>query len=225
MKTSVIITAGGIGKRMGGNIPKQFMLLCGKPVLLHTLERFHSILPNAQLIITLPRDWQTYWQELLSEYKVSIPHVLVDGGVERFHSVKNALSIADGDFVLVHDAVRPLFSEETIQRCLNALQSNKAVVPVTPVKDSLRELNESESKAVDRSIYVLVQTPQCFQKEVLIEAYEQPFENTFTDDASVVERNGALVVLVEGNEENIKLTTPADMQLADLLLKGFGISN
>jgi 2-C-methyl-D-erythritol 4-phosphate cytidylyltransferase len=177
------------------------------------------------LIITLPGDWQKYWQELLSEYKVPIPHVLVDGGVERFHSVKNSLTIADGDFVLVHDAVRPLFSEETIHRCLNALQSNKAVVPVTPVKESLRKTNGSESQAVDRSRFVLVQTPQCFQKEAVMEAYEQPFENTFTDDASVVERNGVPVVHVKGNEENIKLTTPADMQLAELLLKGFGISN
>jgi len=223
MKTTVIITAGGIGKRMGGDIPKQFMLLSGRPVLLHTLERFHSALPEAQLIITLPSDWQNYWQDLLSKFNVQIPHILVDGGAERFHSVKNALSNAVGDYVLVHDAVRPLFREETIHRCFHALQSNKAVVPVVPVNESLRETKGSESKAVDRSRFVLVQTPQCFHKETLIEAYHQSFDNTFTDDASVVERNGIQVVLVEGNEENIKLTTPADMQLAELLLKGFGI--
>ena len=220
MQTTVIITAGGIGKRMGGDLPKQFLLLSGKPVLLHTLERLHSILPNAQLIITLPSEWQSYWKEVLLDLKVLIPHQLVDGGSERFHSVKNALLLAKGDYVLVHDAVRPLFSEGTIQRCLQALETNEAVVPVVSVKESLRETNGTESKAVDRSRFVLVQTPQCFQRETLVSAYEQPFDLTFTDDASVVERNGGKVVLVAGNEENIKLTTPSDMQLAELLLKG-----
>ena len=220
MQTTVIITAGGIGKRMGGDLPKQFLLLGGKPVLLHTLERMHSVLQDAQLIITLPSDWQSYWKQLLLDFNVTISHEIVDGGVERFHSVKNALLLAKGDYVFVHDAVRPLFSEATIQRCLYALETNEAVVPVVPVKESLRERNGTESNAVDRSRFVLVQTPQCFQRATLWRAYEQSFDITFTDDASVVERKGGKIVLVNGNEENIKLTSPSDMQLAEILLKG-----
>jgi 2-C-methyl-D-erythritol 4-phosphate cytidylyltransferase len=219
MKITVIITAGGIGKRMGGDLPKQFLLLNGKPVLLHTLERFHSILPEAQFIITLPAEWQSYWNELLTDFQVSIAHHVIDGGSERFHSVKNALTLAEGGYILVHDAVRPLFSKETIEKCLQALETNEAVVPVVPVKESLRETNGTESKALDRSRFVLVQTPQCFHKQTLIEAYDQPYDSTFTDDASVVERNGGKVILVTGNEENIKLTTPADLQLAEVLME------
>lgn len=218
MQITVIITAGGIGKRMGGALPKQFLPLNEKPVLLHTLERFHSFLPKAQLIITLPESWQAHWRQLLLDFHVTIPHSLVDGGVERFHSVKNALTLATGDYVLIHDAVRPLFSKDTIEKCMEALASHQAVVPVVPVKESLRQTNGNESKALDRSKYVLVQTPQCFHKQTLIEAYEQPYDPTFTDDASVVERNGGKIVLVSGNEENIKLTTPSDLQLAEVLL-------
>lgn len=225
MQTTIIITAGGIGKRMGGPIPKQFLPLKGKPVLLHTLERMHAILPKAQLIISLPLEWQSYWQYQLASLKVVIPHVLADGGKERFHSVKNALSVATGDIILIHDAVRPLFSEGTIQRCLQAIQTNEAVVPVVPVKESIREKNETGSKALDRSRYVVVQTPQFFRRATLLQAYEQTYDNTFTDDASVVERIGVSIALAEGNEENIKLTTPADMQLAELLLNGFGFKN
>jgi 2-C-methyl-D-erythritol 4-phosphate cytidylyltransferase len=219
MHVSVIITAGGIGKRMGGAVPKQFMLLAGRPVLAHTLERFHALLPDAQFILTLPSEWQTYWKELVEQYAIEVPHVLTDGGAERFHSVKNALALATGSVVFVHDAVRPLFSEATIKRCLQALEMHPAIVPVTKVKETLRQMHDDKSQTVDRNLYRLVQTPQCFHREVLATAYEQEFDPSFTDDASVVERTGVSIFLVEGNEENIKLTTPLDMQLAELLLK------
>lgn len=205
---------------MGTNLPKQFLLLNGKPVLQLVLERFNMLLPGAQLIVTLPAIWQSYWKELLSQMNVKIPHDLSDGGEERFHSVKNALSMATGEYVLVHDAVRPLFSDAAIQRCLKGLDTAGAVVPVVPIKESVREMVGTDSKALDRNKFVLVQTPQCFHRETLLTAYDQPFDKLFTDDASVVERTGVKITLVEGNEENIKLTTPQDMKLAELLLQG-----
>ncbi|MCE2713234.1 MAG: 2-C-methyl-D-erythritol 4-phosphate cytidylyltransferase [Cryomorphaceae bacterium] len=219
MQVSVIITAGGIGKRMGGIVPKQFLLLAGKPVLIHTLERFNTLLPDAQFILSLPSDWQAYWKELTTQYNLKVPHVLANGGAERFHSVKNALALATGTTVFVHDAVRPFFSKATIARCQDALNENLAVVPVINVKETLRELIGNQSRTVDRTHFRLVQTPQCFHRDVLVKAYDQDYDPAFTDDASVVERAGAAVVLVEGNEENIKLTTPLDMQLAELFSK------
>lgn len=204
---------------MGQTLPKQFLLLNGKPVLLLVLERFNMLLPGAQFIVTLPAIWQSYWKELLSQMNVKIPHELSDGGEERFHSVKNALTLASGEYVLVHDAVRPLFSDNTIQRCLQALRTAEAVVPVVPIKESVREMIGTDSKAIDRTKFVLVQTPQCFHRETLLAAYDQPFDKLFTDDASVVERTGVKIALVEGNEDNIKLTTPQDMKLAELLLQ------
>lgn len=219
MQVSVIITAGGIGKRMGGSVPKQFLLLAGKPVLIHTLERFNTLLPDAQFILSLPSDWQEYWQELATKYNLNAPHILANGGAERFHSVKNALALATGTTVFVHDAVRPFFSKATITRCQDALRENLAVVPVINIKETLRELIGLQSKTVDRTYFRLVQTPQCFHRDVLVKAYDQDYDPAFTDDASVVERAGTAVVLVEGNEENIKLTTPLDMQLAELFSK------
>lgn len=219
MQVSVIITAGGIGKRMGGSVPKQFLLVAGKPVLIHTLERFKTLLPDAQFILSLPSDWQEYWKELATQHNLKVPHILANGGAERFHSVKNALALATGTVVFVHDAVRPFFSNATIARCQDALKENLAVVPVINIKETLRELIDHQSKTVDRTHFRLVQTPQCFHRDVLVKAYDQDYDPAFTDDASVVERAGAAVVLVEGNEENIKLTTPLDMQLAELFSK------
>lgn len=218
-KFSVIITAGGIGKRMGGDLPKQFLLAAGKPVLVHTLELFHSFDPSAQLLITLPEDWKTYWQELLVEHQCTVPHQLIDGGTERYHSIKNALRFCSGDFIAVHDGVRPLVDRETLSRCFDAVQQHGQVIPVIAVKESLRQLFDDTSKAVPRSNYCLVQTPQVFRKEVLNLAYSIPYHAGITDDAGLVEEAGYLIHLVEGNEENIKITTPFDLQLADLLLK------
>jgi 2-C-methyl-D-erythritol 4-phosphate cytidylyltransferase len=216
---TVIITAGGIGKRMGGDLPKQFLKLNEKPILLHTLERFYHFDKKIQLILTLPNEWKTFWSELILEHECNIPHVIVDGGKERYHSIKNALAYSEGRFIAVHDGVRPLVSNETIKRCFDAVQQFGQVIPVIPLKESLRQLNNEQTKAVPRSAYVHVQTPQCFNKESITKAYNLPFHNNITDDASLLEEAGFQIHCVPGNEENIKITTQIDMQFAQVLMK------
>jgi 2-C-methyl-D-erythritol 4-phosphate cytidylyltransferase len=218
MKYSVIITAGGIGKRFGSSTPKQFISINGLPVIMHTIRVFHTYIPEAQLLITLPEDWINYWQELVQTYHFEIPVEVVGGGSERYDSVKNALSKCKGEYVLVHDAVRPMVNQGTIKNCLDALEKNKAVIPVLKVKDSLRRLSDSSSQAVKRDEYCLVQTPQCFEALTLRAAYDQSFRENITDDASLVERMGIDINLVEGNEENIKITTPQDLKIATLMM-------
>ena len=217
-KVSIIITAGGIGKRMGGDLPKQFIPLSGKPILLRTLECFAAFDPNFELILTLPSDWHTYWKECLKSFDCSIVHTLVSGGEERFHSIKNALDVCSGDFILVHDGVRPFVSKETIQACLDVLQVNEAVVPVLPIKESLRQCYGSSSKAVDRSNFLLVQTPQCFRSNILRKAYNQEYHSGITDDATLVESLGIDIQLIEGNEDTIKITTQKDLIIAEAIL-------
>lgn len=216
---SVIITAGGIGKRMEVALPKQFIELAETPILIHTLERFYSFNPAAQLIITLPEDWVTYWRKLVETHQCTIPHQLVLGGVERYHSIKNALAVCQGNYVMVHDGVRPLVSHQTLANCFSEVKLKGQVIPVLSIKDSVREITlNGHSKAVNRSNYRMVQTPQCFKKDVLQMAYEQAFQQNFTDDASLVELAGFPIHLVEGNEENIKITTPFDLLVAEQLL-------
>ena len=223
MKTfSVIITAGGIGKRMNQPLPKQFIEVAGKPVLIHTLERFHQFDPDAELIITLPMEWKEHWDKLLKEHNCSISHTVIDGGEERYHSVKNAIRHCSGDYVAVHDGVRPLVSKETLRNCWDLVSITGAVVPVVPVKESLRKIGEHGSEAMVRSEYRLVQTPQCFSKEIILDAYSRAFHAAITDDASLVEEAGYEVALVHGNDENIKLTTPSDLLFAEVLLKHSG---
>ena len=219
MKKSIIITAGGIGKRMESELPKQFLLLGSKPVLIHALERFFEFDPNAQLIVTLPKDWVNHWKELLTKYGIQIPHMIVDGGSERFHSIQNALTICTGDQIGIHDGVRPLVSIETIERCFSGLQYSTAVVPVLNLKDSLRMGKLEISESVDRSKFYLVHTPQCFNSAALKSAYETSFSNLFTDDASVFEANGGSVLIVDSNEENIKITSGIDLDIAALLIE------
>jgi 2-C-methyl-D-erythritol 4-phosphate cytidylyltransferase len=218
VKRSIIITAGGLGKRMQTEIPKQFLLLQEKPVLLHTLERFYQFDPTAQIFITLPEAWFGYWNELLAQFDIQIPHQLIDGGQERFHSIKNALVHCQGEEIAVHDGVRPLVSLETIERCFQALSDAQAVVPVLPAKDSIRKGTLQNSETVNRAEYFLVHTPQCFKTEVLKKAYEQNYQSTFTDDASVAEAIGIQPILVLSNEENIKITSPFDLKLLNNLL-------
>jgi 2-C-methyl-D-erythritol 4-phosphate cytidylyltransferase len=213
---SIIITAGGIGKRMGGTLPKQFMLVQGKPILLHTMEIFHEYDSTAQLIITLPNEWVSYWKELLHERDCTIPHELVDGGSERYHSIKNALSVCTGEFIAVHDGVRPLVNHQTIKNCFDTVREKGQVIPVVSVKESLRMIFDDTSKAVPRANYCLVQTPQVFKAEVLRIAYEREFHAAITDDASLVEEAGFPITLVEGNEENIKITTHLDLKIAEI---------
>lgn len=215
---SVIITAGGIGKRMGSELPKQFLEIVRKPILIHTLELFHAYDPTAQLILTLPAEWKDFWKNLLKSYNCSVPHLIVDGGNERYHSIKNALAVCTGEFVAVHDGVRPLVNDVTLDRCFKAVEQLGQVIPVVAVKESLRQVYDDGSRAVNRGEYCLVQTPQCFKKEILQKAYEIPFHSGITDDASLVEEAGFSIHLVEGNEENIKITTQIDLKLANYLL-------
>ena len=218
MKKHIIIVAGGKGLRMGGDIPKQFLPVCGKPVLMRTLEAFHAYDTSIHLILVLPVSQQAYWKQLCEEYQFNLAHEIADGGETRFHSVKNGLALIKEDgLVGVHDGVRPFVSQEVIARCYDEALSLKAVIPVVGVVETVRHLTEEGSETVPRDQYKLVQTPQVFDVALLRRAYEQTYTDMFTDDASVVEALGENVYLVEGNRENIKLTTPFDLKLAELL--------
>ena len=203
---------------MGGDIPKQFLPVGGKPVLMRTLEAFHAYDAYMQLILVLPVSQQAYWKQLCAEYQFDLAHEIADGGETRFHSVKNGLSLVKEDgLVGVHDGVRPFVSQEVIARCYEEAVSLKAVIPVIGVVETVRHLTGEGSETVPRDQYKLVQTPQVFEVALLRRAYEQTYTELFTDDASVVEALGEKVYLVEGNRENIKLTTPFDLKLAEWL--------
>ena len=240
MKKYAIIVAGGKGLRMGGELPKQFIPVEGRPVLMHTLDTFQACDSSIEIILVLPRDHQPYWQELCREYQFAVPHRIADGGATRFHSVQNGLALVDAPeaLVAVHDGVRPFVSHEVINRCYQEAGQYGAVVPVIPVVETVRQLIEEDDSAcrreivncqlsivnsgsvtVPRDAYRLVQTPQTFSASLLRRAYEQPYCDAFTDDASVVEALGHAVHLVEGNRENIKLTTPFDLTVACALVR------
>ncbi len=219
MKYYAIIVAGGKGLRMGGDVPKQFQLVGGRPVLMHTLQQFRNAMADLQIILVLPREQQDYWCELCRQYEFGVEHRVADGGQTRFHSVKNGLAlIPDGEegIVGVHDGVRPFASADLIRRCYAAAVEAEAVVPAVPVVESLRH---EERGAIDRKGYRLVQTPQTFSIPLLKAAYRQAYLETFTDDASVVEAYGHRVAMIDGIRENIKLTTPFDMVVAEALLR------
>ena len=218
----VIIVAGGKGLRMGSDIPKQFLPIGGKPVLMRTLERFREYAADLQIILVLPKAQQDYWQNLCQEYAFDIDYQLADGGETRFHSVQHGLALIPDDaegVVGVHDGVRPFPSIEVIRRCYETARTAKAVIPVIPVVETVRHLEGEGSVTVPRNDYRLVQTPQCFDIQLLKAANRQPYNDHFTDDASVVEAFGFDITLVEGNRENIKITTPYDMTVAEALLK------
>ena len=218
MKKHIIIVAGGKGLRMGGDIPKQFLPVCGKPVLMRTLEAFRTYDSSIHIVLVLPVSQQTYWKELCRTYRFELPHDIVDGGETRFHSVMNGLALVEGDgLVGVHDGVRPFVSQEVIARCYEEASRQKAVIPVVGVVETVRHLTDEGSETVPRDQYRLVQTPQVFDAALLRRAYQQEYTALFTDDASVVEALGEKVHLVEGNRENIKLTTPFDLKLAEML--------
>ncbi len=215
----VLVVAGGKGLRMGADIPKQFLPVGGKPVLMRTLETFYAYNRDIRSILVLPRDQQAYWARLCEEYHFSLPHQVADGGETRFHSVRNGLSLVSGPgLVGVHDGVRPFVSQEVIARCYDLARTEKAVVPVVKVVETVRRLSGGGSQTVDREQYRLVQTPQVFDIDLLKRAYAQPYAPSFTDDASVVEALGVPVVLTEGNRENIKITTPFDLKMAAALI-------
>ncbi|MBQ6749336.1 MAG: 2-C-methyl-D-erythritol 4-phosphate cytidylyltransferase [Bacteroidaceae bacterium] len=217
---AVIIVAGGKGLRMGGDIPKQFLPVGDKPILMRTIERFLQYDKEMQVVLVLPESQQDYWQTLCSEYNFSLPYVLANGGETRFHSVKNGLAKVSPDATLigVHDGVRPFVSIDTIRACYDEAVRSEAVVPVIDVVETVRHiLKGNESETVSRNDYKLVQTPQVFSASLLRAAYSQPYIDFFTDDASVVERFGHPVTLVQGNRENIKITTPFDLKVAEAL--------
>ncbi len=219
----VIIVAGGKGLRMGGDLPKQFLPIGGKPVLMHTIEAFSKAMPDIGIVLVLPLDHQAYWHELCRQYSFTLSHTIATGGQTRFHSVQNGLaaipqSVTDA-IVGVHDGVRPFVSHDVIRRCYDEASRTDVAVPVTSVVETLRELTGSETSVTrDRSRYRMVQTPQTFRLDLLRQAYQQPYRDTFTDDASVVEALGHAVTLVEGNRENIKLTTPFDLMVAEAMV-------
>lgn len=219
----VIIVAGGKGLRMGADIPKQFLPIGGKPVLMRTIERFREYRRDLSIILVLPEAQQAYWKELCTEYGFDIPHRLANGGSTRFESSKNGIAaIPNGEegFVAIHDGVRPFVSTDTIARCFEAVEESYAVIPVMPVTDTLRYIDrQGDGKNVLRSDYRTVQTPQVFDLALLRRAFDQPYQDAFTDDASVVESLGCPVAMVEGNRENIKITTPFDIAVAETLLK------
>lgn len=219
MCRTALIVAGGKGLRMGSELPKQFLPIGGKPVLMRTLEAFHRFDEKMQIILVLPREQQDFWRELCEEHGFDIKHLIADGGETRFHSVKNGLALVSGIGVVgIHDGVRPFVSQEVIARCFREAVVRKAVIPVIDVVETVRHLTESGSETVSRNDYKLVQTPQVFDADLLKRAYEQEFTPFFTDDASVVEAMGVPVYLVEGNRENIKITTPFDLKVASALL-------
>jgi 2-C-methyl-D-erythritol 4-phosphate cytidylyltransferase len=221
MKDYVIVVAGGKGLRMGGELPKQFIPVNGKPVLMHTLKVFNAWNPDAEIILAIPEEHHDYWSMLCKELDFDIPHKIVFGGETRFHSVKNALQeIEEEGWVAVHDGVRPLVTDKVIADCFRAAQQFGAAVPVVPMIESVREMTgENESRPFNRKKLRIVQTPQVFKTEILLKSYGQPYNELFTDDASVVEAAGYKVQLVSGNRENIKITTPADLSVAITLLR------
>lgn len=219
----IVIVAGGKGMRMGADIPKQFIPIGGKPVLMHTLERFFACDGELKIILVLPREQQAYWRQLCRDSAFNIPHTIVDGGETRFESSRKGLQAIPLDaagLVGIHDGVRPFVSEAVIKRCFEAADESKAAIPVLPVTDTLRHVDRNGvGRNVLRSDYRIVQTPQVFDIRLLRKAFEQPYQDSFTDEASVVESLGYTVEMVEGNRENIKLTTPFDLTLAEAMLK------
>ena len=218
MGKHIIIVAGGKGLRMGADIPKQFLPVTGKPVLMRTIEAFYAYDSSIHIVLVLPESQQAYWKELCNRYDFNLPYEMVCGGETRFHSVKNGLEKVEGEgWVGVHDGVRPFVSKEVIARCYEEAVLKKAVIPVIGVVETVRHLTDKGSETVPRDSYRLVQTPQVFETELLRKAYAQNYTDAFTDDASVVEALGEPVYLVEGNRENIKITTPFDLKVAEAL--------
>jgi len=221
MKYYAIIVGGGSGKRMQNAIAKQFLLLNNKPVLMHSIEAFYNSPFNPEIILVLPEDSHQYWEELKLKYNFNIPHLLIRGGEQRFHSVRNGLMAIKGEgIVSVHDAVRPLISEKLIVTTYYAAEDKGNAVAFIKPSDSVRKISDDgSSKIINRDHLVLIQTPQTFEISQLRKAYQQHYKPKFTDDASVVEKAGFDINLVEGDRNNIKITYPEDLELASFLLK------
>lgn len=221
MKYYAIIVAGGSGQRMKSAIPKQFIELNGKPILMHTLEKFYCAKSSIDLIVVLPKSHQTTWNTLCYKHQFTIPHRVCEGGISRFQSVQNGLTLCTEESIIaVHDGVRPLVTPDFILNIYRETESKKALIPVCPVIESIRKVNGNDSVALDRNQYYSVQTPQCFTSTLLHKAYKQDEQNTFTDDASVVEALGEKVALFNGEVDNIKITSSKDLLMAEAIFKG-----
>ena len=220
MKRYAILVGGGSGSRMQQDIPKQFLLLDGKPVLMHTLEAFYHSEPRPEIVVVLNVDFHEYWEKLCRTHEFIIPHTLVKAGQERFFSVKNGLKLVKGKaLVAIHDAVRPIIKKEKIEHAFSYAEVHGNAVLAIPSKDSVRISDTKENKALARELVYLIQTPQIFTSTMLKKAYQQEFRTSFTDDASVVEHAGVAIHLVEGDPKNIKITYPEDLALAEVFLK------
>ncbi|OJU53861.1 MAG: 2-C-methyl-D-erythritol 4-phosphate cytidylyltransferase [Bacteroidales bacterium 45-6] len=215
----VIIVAGGKGLRMGTDIPKQFLPIGGKPVLMWTLEAFAKYRRDIHIVLVLPESFLDYWSGLCSHYHFAVAHEIAFGGETRFHSVKNGLEKIHSGYVAVHDGARPFASEKLIASCFGDAEKKQATIPVVPMTDSCRILEpDGGSRILNRSCLRLVQTPQVFSVDLLKKAYDVPFQQIFTDDASVVEYWGHRISLVEGETNNIKITNPIDLKMGEWIL-------
>lgn len=200
---------------MGSQTPKQFIKLAGKPILIHTLQQISQITAKSEFIVVLPETQIDYWKDLCQKFDFNLKHHIVAGGKTRFQSVKNGLSLVQtNSMVAVHDGVRPFISKIVFESCMKQAAISGAAIPCLPISDSLRKKTTNGSEIRDRNLYVSVQTPQCFKSEILIEAYKQNYNPKFSDDASVVENISVSIQLIEGNKENIKITTPEDLKTA-----------
>ena len=216
----VIIVAGGSGTRMNNTVPKQFIELHGKPMLMHTIEKFAKTIPGINIVLVLSPDYRKQWEILCRKYSFEIPFLLTDGGETRFHSVKNGLELTPENCVVgIHDAARPLVNSQTILNAFATAEQKGNASPAIPLNESIREVKEISNKSVDRSNYFIVQTPQCFQSNLIKKAFLQEYRPVFTDDASVLEAMGEKINLIEGNRENIKITTHQDLIIAEALLE------
>lgn len=215
-----VIVAGGKGTRIKSTTPKQFLELAGKPILLHTIEAFYRYSKDITVILVLPADAFDTWHSIVNTYNFKYPVVLQEGGESRFQSVKKGLAcIETKGLVAIHDGVRPLVTTEVIQSSFKLAGERGSAVAAVPLKESVRVTEGDQTKALDRSKYRLVQTPQTFDVDLIKKAYDLPEDSSLTDDASVAERWGHTISLFEGNYENIKVTTPEDLTIAEVLLQ------
>ncbi len=220
MKKYVIIVAGGTGTRMNNVIPKQFIELKGKPVLLHTAQKFINAIPGINLIIALPKKLHLEWSELCDKHNFKFSHQVIEGGETRYHSVKNGLSLVPENCIVgVHDAARPLVTELLIINLFETAQQKGSACPAIPVTETIREVVDGNNRSVDRTKYFIIQTPQCFQSSLLKKAFLLPYQSTFTDDASVLEATGEKINLIDGDRNNIKITTAQDLIIAEVLIQ------
>jgi 2-C-methyl-D-erythritol 4-phosphate cytidylyltransferase len=220
----IIIVAGGTGTRINSTVPKQFIELHGKPILMHTIEKFAKAIPEINIVLVLSSAFSELWNTLCTKHNFTISYTLTDGGETRFHSVKNGLALVpDSCIIGIHDAARPLVNAQTIINAFKTAEEKGNASPAIPLNESIREVKNNDNKAVDRNNYFIIQTPQCFQSNLIKKAFQQKYRPAFTDDASVLETMGEKIVLIEGNRENIKITTPQDLIIAEALMKNSDI--